>query len=152
MESLGGLSLQEGDDKETEDFRERVYSEGDKDGRRGKSLLQKLNKEGNSSSKTFWELRIKENNNTFQGKSFLQRFVWPLGSKKRQRSGSAGSRDFRARKRTNCNRGDESGENKPCVSESLEILQASSSSGIYSYNWKVENFTDKVKNCVLFSS
>ena len=151
MESLGGLSLQEGDDKETEDFRERVYSEGDKDKRKGKSLLQKLNKEG-TSSKTFWELRIKENNNTFQGKSFLQRFVWPLGSKKRQRSGSAGSRDFRARKKTNSNKGDESGEYKLCVSERLEILQASFSSGIYSYHWKVENFSDKVNNCVFFSS
>ena len=49
VESLGGLSLEDCGEGVEEVFRERVYSEGDKDRRKkGKGLLRKLGEESGS--------------------------------------------------------------------------------------------------------
>ena len=48
MESLGGLSLEECGEGVEEAFRERGYSEGDKDRKRGKGLFRRLSGESDS--------------------------------------------------------------------------------------------------------
>lgn len=131
-----------------QDFRPRGYSAGDKEKGKLQTLLnfgRRGKKEGGSDSSC---------DSMTAGSSLLRSLAWPLKARKRQRSGSGGSKDYeqktkkclslqQQRKLT----GRKAGSVDSFTSSSLEIVAPSTSDVEFKYSWPIDGFIHQVKTC-----
>ncbi|XP_023332547.1 uncharacterized protein LOC111704523 [Eurytemora carolleeae] len=87
------------------------------------------------------------------GSSILKNFSWPLRTKKRPRSGSAGSWDLNNKKKNVSSTqhkkfgGWKGGNELENPGSSLEIVAPATSDVEFKYTWPIQSFVHQVKSC-----